>query len=1083
MKTLTYTPSINIKRDFAQEINYILTPNASQIFGQISSNYQKGSRSFNIVGAYGTGKSAFIVALEQSLSGKSHFFDKAKLFNDKANFEFINIVGENKSITSLFAEKFTLSNKNYSSSQIIDAIDNYYKKINNRVLIIVVDEFGKFLEFAAKNNPEKELYFIQQLSEYVNDKSKEVLFITVLHKNFNAYSLDLTKTQIDEWNKVKGRLVEINFNEPVEQLLYLASEKIDQFELNKSQNKDIPVVHNVITDSSLFPLRDFNTLYFSKKIFPFDLLSASILTLALQEYAQNERSFFSFIENDDELGIKKFDSRSNPFYNIACVYDYLIFYHFSFLSTKYNPHLNQWNAIRYSLEKAETQLTENTDEAFKLIKTIGLLNIFSHKGGKIDDAFINVYGKNVLGIEKPSGVLDELLKFKIVHFTKYDNRYKILQGTDLDFELAINEAGNLIERIKDVALHLKKYFDFPTIIAKRVSYEKGTPRLFNFVLSEDAVCNNPENEIDGFINLIFNKNISVDAVKMSSENCGEAILYGLYTKTDKIEETLFEIEKIKKVIEKNIDDKVAVQELKTILNHYKSLLNYYVIESLYSGSSTIKWYFKGTEKNIKSQRELNSLLSEICDTIYPSTPVFKNEMVNKTKISGTISYARRNLFAKLVNEISKPDFGFEDNKFPPEKTIFLSLIKSTGIYDFQNGQAILKKPDDPTLEKLWNACETYFNQTINVKKPISDFIYFLKSKPFKLKHGFVDFWLPLFLIAHKDDFALFFRDKTTRRLTYIPEFNEEVLDLLNRAPQDYLIRKFNLTEQRLKLFNKYREILNQIDQTKFSNKSFIETFRPFINFYKNLSIYALNTKRLSNKALKFRDAIVKSIDPEEVFFTDFPHALGYNIDELVNDEQKIEEFTIDIKECIQEINAAYDLLVNEIEIFINDEVLGENLDFPQNREALRKRYVSLKKELLKPALKIFYNRIDTVLDDRRSWINSISQACIGKTLNKISDNEINVLKYKILNNINELDNYTDISKEDINPDKEEVIKLEVTSFLRGLSKKYIRIPKSKLKKIANFEKSIKAQIINNDKTFNIALLTRLLQDELDEEKS
>jgi len=267
------------------------------------------------------------------------------------------------------------------------------------------------------------------------------------------------------------------------------------------------------------------------------------------------------------------------------------------------------------------------------------------------------------------------------------------------------------------------------------------------------------------------------------------------------------------------------------------------------------------------------------------------------------------------------------------------------------------------------------------------------------------------------------------------------------------------------------------------NFRFIETFRPFLNFYKNLTKYALNTKRLSKNALKFRDAIVKSIDPEDVFFSDFPSALGYSFDELVNDEQEIEKFTITIKENIREINAAYDLLINEIEMFINDEVLGENLNFPQNREALLKRYGSLKKELLKPALRIFYNRIDTVLDDRRSWINSISQACIGKTLNKISDNEISILKYKILNNISELDNYTDLSKADVNPDKEEVIKLEVTSFLRGLSKKYIRIPKSKLKKIANFEKSIKAQIINNDKTFNIALLTKLLLDELDEEEN
>ena len=510
-------------------------------------------------------------------------------------------------------------------------------------------------------------------------------------------------------------------------------------------------------------------------------------------------------------------------------------------------------------------------------------------------------------------------------------------------------------------------------------------------------------------------------------------------------------------------------------------MNYYVIESLNSGDNAIKWFFNGKEKNLSNQRELNSFLSEICETVYPLTPVFRNEMVDKTRISGTISYARKKLFTKLLNESSKSDFGLESNKFPPERTIFLSLIKSTGIYDYKEGKASLKRPLEPTFGKLWDACESYFNETINSKKPISDFICFLKSNQFKLKQGFIDFWVPLFLIANKDSFALFFQNKTTRQLTYIPEINEEVLDLINRVPQDYLIRKFNLTAQRLLLFNKYREILNQIEQDSFSNNSFIETFRPFLVFYKNLPEYSLKTKRLSKSALKFRDSIVKSIDPEDIFFTDFPNALGYNLDELVSDEKKIEDFALAIKENIREINSAYDLLINEIELFINNEILGNNQDFPKNRELLRKRYTKLRKDLLKPASKVFYNRIDTVLDDRRSWINSIAQACIGKTLDKISDDEISLLKNRILDNIWELDNYTELSKENVDIEREEVIKLEVTSFLKGLSKKNIRIPKSKMRKIANFEKSIKEQLKNNDKTFNIALLTKLLQNEINDE--
>ena len=94
--------------------------------------------------------------------------------------------------------------------------------------LIVVDEFGKFLEYAAKESPEEELYFIQQLAEFANSPDLPILFITTLHQPFEDYALTLIKTQKKEWDKVKGRLIEISFNEPVEQLLFLASERISQ---------------------------------------------------------------------------------------------------------------------------------------------------------------------------------------------------------------------------------------------------------------------------------------------------------------------------------------------------------------------------------------------------------------------------------------------------------------------------------------------------------------------------------------------------------------------------------------------------------------------------------------------------------------------------------------------------------------------------------------------------------------------------------------------------------------------------------------------------------------------------------------
>ena len=62
-----FTTSINIIRDTYRDFKYIPTPNAKKTVSQIVNDFKKGIRSFNVVGTYGTGKSSFLLALEQSI--------------------------------------------------------------------------------------------------------------------------------------------------------------------------------------------------------------------------------------------------------------------------------------------------------------------------------------------------------------------------------------------------------------------------------------------------------------------------------------------------------------------------------------------------------------------------------------------------------------------------------------------------------------------------------------------------------------------------------------------------------------------------------------------------------------------------------------------------------------------------------------------------------------------------------------------------------------------------------------------------------------------------------------------------------
>ena len=159
--TTKFTTSTNIIRDSGRELNYIPTPNSIRVVNQIVNDFKKGIRSFNIIGSYGTGKSSFLWALQQSLQGKKRFFNINLLQSPKI--EIINFVGEYKSITNVLADFFEVNQNKNINENILSEFFNRYHELGkkNPLLILVIDEFGKFLEYASQHQPEKELYFIK----------------------------------------------------------------------------------------------------------------------------------------------------------------------------------------------------------------------------------------------------------------------------------------------------------------------------------------------------------------------------------------------------------------------------------------------------------------------------------------------------------------------------------------------------------------------------------------------------------------------------------------------------------------------------------------------------------------------------------------------------------------------------------------------------------------------------------------------------------------------------------------------------------------------------------------------------------
>ena len=909
------------------------------------------------------------------------------------------------------------------------------------------------------------------MAEFCNDIKHNIVFITTVHQSFESYAFSLLGQQKQEWTKVKGRFKEITFNEPVEQLLFLASEHI-------GETVEAIVGKSIIDRSLKFNINskafNFNKDFLQQiasKLYPLDILSANVLTLSLQRYGQNERSLFSFLESTDNSGLAKFNKKGNPFYNLSCVYDYLIFNFHSYLTSKYNSDFSAWSSIRIALEEVERAFDDSVIDYSKIIKTIGLLNIFSASGSKFDISFLEEYLLTSCGIKNGRELIQMLEQKKIILFRAHSQRYILFEGTDLDIQTALIEAANKVSEVTDVTTLLNKYFSFAPVLAKKYSYKKGTPRFFEFRISEDPISEIPSGEIDGFVNLIFNSKLKLNELEEIASNQKEAIIYGFYRNANEIKDLLFEIEKIQKVIEENADDKVAKRELESILSHQKKILNEYITSNLYSKNQDVRWFWKdGEEINITNKKLFNKFLSTICDSVYENTPEFVNELMNKHRISPSIHSAKKNYFKALANNWNKENLGFESEKFPPEKTIFLSLMKENGISPIREGSIdVPKVKKSSSFLNLWNASEKFIVSTKAESKTVDELVQILNKRPFKLKQGLIDFWIPTFLFIKRDDFALFGESG------YVPNLSAENLELLSKLPHKFKIKAFDIEGVKLDIFSSYRKFLNQSSEIKFTNDSFIETIKPFLIFYKQLPEYAKQTNRLSPEAIKIREAIATSKDPEETFFEAFPAALNFTVTELQKDEKKLQEYAITLRDSIKELRTCYDELVNRFEKYIRNEIVYETMDFEEYKEKLQQRFKKVKQHLLLSDQKQFVQRINSAIEDKKIWLNSVAQIAVGKTLDAFKDEDEIALYDKFKNLIIQLDGLTNISKSDVDEEKEEVIAVKIDSFFSGIAPKIVKIPKKKEAEINEIKAQLKKKL-SSDKTLNIAALVNLLKD-------
>ena len=181
----------------------------------------RGQGAFTLTGLYGSGKSTFLSLVSAVIGGSQDVAQLAasrlgkaaaeltKAINGsaKGRGEIVVALGAREAVTASIARSLGLDLAS-SADAIVEAIQEKAAS-NSGGLVLIIDEFGKSLEYAASSGGD--LYALQMLAELGERKGGKVTIICCLHQSFRDYLTGADSLVTSEWRKVQGRFQDLPF--------------------------------------------------------------------------------------------------------------------------------------------------------------------------------------------------------------------------------------------------------------------------------------------------------------------------------------------------------------------------------------------------------------------------------------------------------------------------------------------------------------------------------------------------------------------------------------------------------------------------------------------------------------------------------------------------------------------------------------------------------------------------------------------------------------------------------------------------------------------------------------------------------
>lgn len=746
-------------------------------------------------------------------------------------------------------------------------------------IYVIFDEFSKFVESQDGQAVGANMKLLQDICELATEsRDSQIFFTMIAHKSIKEYGKYLSQEIINSFTGIEGRIIEKYFITSSKNNYELIKNAIikDEKRLSEIPHYDTYLGDDVCEEfyqlpafKSSFPEKDFKSIIF-KGCYPLNPITSYLLLNVSEKVAQNERTLFTFISNDEPHSMARFvaEHNANKEWSIGSdlVYDYFSPLFKKEVSNEYVH--NIWLSAEYAIEKCETE------DQKRIIKALAIILIVN----KEDEIPATAkYIKLSINADDADAALQELQKKEFIYKKRATETYmfKTRAGSELKAEVRrLRELkGDNVNFSKALLDVTGKYYVIPrkyntlNLMTRYFTNEFMDADDFLKIDSAEALLGN--DILDGKVITLYSfSDIKQDSIKRHFQRLADKRIVVVCPKSGlKVQKQLKDYEIISEL--KNnptftSNNEILKKELPLLIEDLTIELEN-VVKSVYEEDSDTKvLYYDGKKIQKEQAWNIEQAVNDCCNCIYRESPIINNEMVNRSNIgTGQTKKARINVINALLTHTDSPDFYAGTNQ---EATIYRSLFSVTGITD---------GTPNANIATILNIINEFVDSCSDQKVLLKGLLKTLTSEPFGMRVGVIPFYLAYVLSNRREDIVVYFADKEV-------QMNADIIVNMSEQPEDYalFVSKADLLKE------KYISSLNNLFQVEDNRNLTTNRIKNIIicmqRWFRALPQVARNTVNIDEYVMDEKTAnamreikrALQSVEfnPFEILFVDFPKA-------------------------------------------------------------------------------------------------------------------------------------------------------------------------------------------------------------------